>query len=160
MCVCVCVYIGEKEKNKRTGVEKRWERKGNNLLFPGTGSSRHPKGWMFSYVPETIQFTSGSDWGFESCAFWLQNSRSFHCKYNVTSCASNLKGTVHSGASSQQWYSLFPKLVWSEESVHRGLLKKRKVRPSPTPTGKSKFNKCPRCLVWSHGVWDNDESWL
>ena len=69
VCVCVCVYTGGKKKNKRTGVEKRWERKANSLLIPGTGSSRHPKGRMLSYVPETTQCISGSDWGSESCAF-------------------------------------------------------------------------------------------
>ena len=69
MRVCVCVHWGKKRIIKRTGVEKRWERKGNSLLILGMGSNRHPKGRMLSYVPETTQCISGSDWGSESCAF-------------------------------------------------------------------------------------------
>lgn len=85
MCVCVCVYTGGKKKNKRTGVEKRWERKANSLLIPGTGSSRHPKGRMLSYVQHNVSVGQTG----------ALNPVLSDCKYDVTSCASNLKGTVH-----------------------------------------------------------------
>ena len=151
VCVCVCVCtLGEKKRIRGQELRRGGRERQTVSWFRVQEAADIPRGECSAMCNTMYQ--------------WVRLGLWILCFLTVNTMWPAVLQTWKGQSTEWSWFPAMILRVSQASLIRRispqGLVKKRKIRPSPTPTGKSKFNKCPRCFVGSDGVWDNAESWL